>query len=83
MAAKGAVFSWNPNLQEEFEATKRDTESLDFLSPYNPEKDLYISTDGSKEGLCYVLWQKNEEAKEGREKKRSTIQLGATGLTPA
>ena len=34
---------------------------MGFLSPYDPEKEIFLQTDGSKTGLGYILFQSGEE----------------------
>ena len=43
-----------------FKKTKKLAEEVDFLSPYNQEKELYLQTDGSKTGLGYLLYQQED-----------------------
>ena len=46
---------------------------LDFLSPYDPEKPIYLQRDRSKTGLGYLLFQPgDEETKENMEEKEKT-----------
>ena len=33
---------------------------VNFLSPYDPEKELFLQTDGSKSGLGYLLFQEGD-----------------------
>ena len=77
MAAKGIVFSWNLFLKE-FETTKLEAKSLDFLSPYNPEKDLYITTSITTREANKILDALNRmgliEAEAPQEKKKFFIQ---------
>ena len=46
---------------------------LDFLSPYDPEKPIYLQTDRSKTSLGYLLFQPGDkETKENMEEKEKT-----------
>ena len=33
---------------------------VNFLSPYDPNKELYLQTDGSKSGLGYLCYQEGD-----------------------
>ena len=67
------------------------------MSPYNPEKKIYLQTDRSKSGLGYILYQEgdgttpppaqpeseSEEQSKCHERSlgRRIVSMGATGLT--
>ena len=61
LVTKDAAWSWNKTHLHEFKTIKKMASEMNFLSPYDPEKDIYIQTDGSKTGLGYLLFQPGEE----------------------
>ena len=51
LVTKDAAWTWNKTHQQEFETIMKMASKMDFLSPYNPKKEIYLQTDGAKTGL--------------------------------
>ena len=94
LASKNNKFSWNKTHQKEFKTVKKQASKVDFLSPYDPKKPIYLQTDGSKSNLRYLLFQdgdeetaqttegESEETKRKKPHRRRIVSMGATDLTP-
>ena len=61
LVTKDAAWTWNETHQREFETVKKMASKMDFLSPYDHEKEIFIQTDGSKTGLGYHLFRPGDE----------------------
>ena len=61
LASKDSVWSWNETHQKEFDSVKKMASKVGFLSPYDPEKPIYLKTNGLKLGLGYLLFQPGDE----------------------
>ena len=48
-------------LYQEFDTVKKMATKVNFLSPYDPKKPIYLQTDGSKSNLRYLLSQNGDE----------------------
>ena len=51
LAGKHSECSLNETHKEEFRRVKQLANDVNFLSPYDPKKDIYLQADGSKIGL--------------------------------
>merc|ERR1712081_19270 len=56
---------------------KKMASEMDFLSHYDPEKEIFIQTDGSKTGLGYILFQPGDE--ETKDESGETNEKGEEG----
>ena len=87
LVTKNSVWTWNETHQQEFETVKKMASEMDFLSPYDPEKEIIIKTDGLKTGLGYILFQpgddetkkesgeSNDKGDEGKSKQRKNLAI--------
>ena len=74
---KRVVFLWTPDIDKEFERSKRILTSDAMVKPFNPELPTGLLTDASRlYGLGYILLQ-------WEDKKTRIIQCGSFALTPA
>ena len=48
LASKNREWSWNETHKEEFRRVKQLASNVNFLSPYDPKKEIFLQTDGSK-----------------------------------
>ena len=46
LVTKDAAWTWNETHQREFETVKKMASEMDFLSPYDPEKEIFFQTYG-------------------------------------
>ena len=53
LAGKNSKWTWKETHKKEFETVKNLTKKVDFLSPYDPKKPIYLQTDGLKSVLGY------------------------------
>ena len=62
LAIKNSDWICNKTHKEEFRRVKQLASEVNILSPYDPEKEIYLQTDGSKTGLGYILYQNGDRA---------------------
>ena len=64
LASKNSEWSWNETHKEEFRRVKQLASNINFLSPYDLQKEIFLQTNGSKTrvgnfGDCFEKHPKN------------------------
>ena len=74
---KNTKFIWTADHQQEFNTVLSSLSNLDKLEPYNPQNKLFALVDASKQGLGFILLQKDSNGRS------SILQAGSTSLKHA
>ena len=86
LTGHNSVFSWNEDLDREFQLMKSYVKKNVPLSPFNLEKPIHLHTDASMSGMGYILsqpWDKEAMASTDHYRtQRNIVTLGSCGLYP-
>ena len=77
LTSETVTWNWLKIHEKEFEDTKTAITNVMTLTTFDMNKDAAVITNGSCQGLGFLLYQTSKE-----NEKKSVIQIGSTGLKP-